>query len=76
MRTCLLCAGLVLLLKGNSHGTTLLGLRLSNVLVGIGLVNLEGCTDVLANIDICNVDRENLERCTSVKTLAEHELRD
>ena len=64
------------LLKGNSHGATLLGLRLSNVLVGIGLVNLEGCTDVLAYIYIGNIDRENLERCTSVKTLAEHELRD
>ena len=71
-----MCFGLHFLLAGHGHGTTLFGLGLGDVLVGIGLIHLEGSTDVLAYVDVGDVDGENFEGRTCVKPLAEHELRD
>ena len=76
MSTGLLSTGLILLFKSNSHCTTFLSLSLSNILVSIGLVNLQCSTDILTYINISNINRENLKGRTCIKTLAEHQLRD
>ena len=74
--TRLLRFGFHLLLAGDSHGATLLCLRLCDVLIGLRLVHLQLCTDVLTYIDVRDVDTEDFESGPFVQALAEHEFRD
>lgn len=68
--------GFHFLFQGYSHGTAFFCLGLGNVFVGIGLVHLEGCTDVAANIDVGNINGENLKGCTGIQSLAQYEFGD
>ena len=64
----LLCdVGFHFLFFGDRIGATFFGCRLSNSSVRFGLVGLKACTDVFANIDIRNVDRDNFKRSMSIQ---------
>src|SRR3972149_5105973 len=49
-----------LLLEGHRHGPPLLGLGLGDLLVRVGLVDLELCADVLAHVHVGDVDGQDL----------------
>src|SRR5262249_12412795 len=66
--------GLHFLLSGDGEGTTLFGLGASDTGVGFRLKGLKVGANVVANVDISDVDRENLVRCSSVEPLLEHAL--
>ena len=68
--------GFHLLLGGHSHGAALLGLGLGDVLVGVGLVHLELGADVLAHVDVGDVDGEDFEGGAAVEALGEDEFGD
>ena len=51
-----LCLCLHLLLLSDSHSAAFLSLSLCNVLVGVGLVHLQLCTDVLSNVDVGDIN--------------------
>ena len=51
-----LCFGFHLLLESYSHCAAFLGLGLGYVLVGLSLVDLEGCANILAYVYIRDVD--------------------
>ena len=70
----LLCLGLHLLLESHGHRTALLSTGLSDILVGIGLVDLQHRTDILAYVDISDINRKNLESRTSIEALGQHHL--
>ena len=53
---CLLGLGTHFLLESNSHSATLLRLGLRDILIGLGLVNLKGCADVLAYVNVSDID--------------------
>ena len=72
--TCFLSFRFHLLFEGHCHRTTLLSLGLGNVLVSIGLVHLQHGTDVLAYINVRDINRENLKSCSCIKTLLKHRL--
>lgn len=55
------------LLCGYGHGAAFLCLGLSNVLVGIGLVYLQGGTDILTYVNISNVNGQNFECCSGIQ---------
>src|SRR5690606_25266558 len=65
----LLDAGLHLLLLGDGEGAALLGLGLGPLLVRVGLVGLELGADVLADVDVGDIDREDLEGGAGVEAL-------
>ena len=74
-----LCAGLLglclhLLLQSHGHCPALLCTGLCDVLVGISLVHLEYCTDILSYINIRYVDGQNLESGTCIQTLGQNHL--
>ena len=52
----------------HSHGPALFCLGLSDVLVGIGLVDLQLSTDVLSDVDVGNINGQDL-KCCSVQSL-------
>ena len=72
--TCFLSLRFHLLFEGHCHCTTLLGLGLGNVLVGIGLVHLQHGANVLAYINVSDINRENLKCCSCIKTLFKYRL--
>ena len=74
--TRLLCFGFHLLLAGDSHCATLLCLGLCNVLIGLRLVHLQLCADILTYINVGDIDTEDFESGTFVQSLAEHEFGD
>ena len=43
-----------------------------DIFVGFGLVYLKHCTDILTYVDVGDIDGENLECRSCVKTLAKH----
>jgi hypothetical protein len=45
----------------NGFGSAPLGARLGYLHIGFSLVRLEARTDILANVDIGNIDRHDLE---------------
>ena len=61
--------GFHLLLLSYGHGTSFLGFGLSNVFVRISSLDLQTCTNILTEVNICDVNREYLESCTLVKSL-------
>ena len=60
--------GTHLLLAGNRVGLPLLGQCLGFAGIGLGLICLQPGADVLADVDICDINRNNLERRMSVET--------
>ena len=65
-----------LLLPGHGQRALALGLRLGDLLLGLGLVDLEPRPDVVADVDVRDVDREDLERGPRIEAALEHHLRD
>ena len=64
-----------LLLGRHGHRTALLGPRLRNLLVRICLRDLELGADVLPDVHVGDVNRQNLVCRAGVKSLGEHVLR-
>src|SRR4029453_13256650 len=64
-----------LLLNRHGGGATHLGFRLCNALVGLGLLGLQFRADVIADIHIGDIDRENFERRVAIETFGQHCLR-
>ena len=56
--------------------SAMLGLGLRDVLVGISLIHLQESADILAHVDVGDVDRQNLESRTGIQTFAEHKFGD
>ncbi|MMZ63486.1 hypothetical protein D1872_257430 [compost metagenome] len=69
-------ASLHFLLLCYSHRTTFFRLRLRNPFVSLSLLCLQEGTDIFTYIHISNINRQNLERCTRIKTLGQHCTRD
>ena len=63
-------------LHRDRRGAAHFGVGLSDALVGIGLLGLQLRADVVADIDVGDVDRENLERRPAIESFLEDELRD
>ena len=68
--------GLHLLLLGHGEGAALLGLGPGDPRVGLGLQGLEVGADVVADVDVGDVDREDLVGGAGVEPLLEHALGD
>ncbi len=68
--------GLHFLLAGDGHGPALLGLGPGHAHVGLGLVGLQAGADVLAHVDVGDVDRDDLERRLRVEAAVQHGLGD
>ena len=68
--------GLLLLFGGLRSVLALRGLRLSDLAIGVRLGGLQFGADVLADVDVGDVDRHNLERRSRIEPLREHGLRD
>ena len=64
------------LLQGNSHSTTFLSLCLSDVLVSVSLVYLQGSSDVPTYIDVGNINGKDFESSTCIQSFTQHELGD
>ena len=71
-----LCLGLELLLHRHRECPPLLGLGLGDALVGFRLVGLQLGADVLADVHVGDVDREDLEGGAGVEPLGEDGLGD
>ena len=67
---------LELLLDRHREGPPLLRLGLGDALVRLGLVRLQLGADVLADVHVGDVDRQDLERRAGVESLGEHRLGD
>ena len=63
--------GLHFLLAGDRFGPPLLGLGPGHARVGFGLVGLQAGADVLADVDVGDVDRDDLERRLGVEAAVE-----
>ena len=68
--------GLHLLLLGHGEGAALLGLGAGDARVGFGLEGLQVGADVVADVDIGDVDRQDLVGRAGVEPLFEHALGD
>ncbi len=58
--------GFHLLLAGDGEGAALFGLGAGDAGVGFGLVGLQASADVLADVDVGDVDRDDLKRRVGV----------
>src|SRR5690606_42107980 len=47
-------------------------LSLGDVFVGFGLIDLEICTDVPTDVDVCDVDRQDLKGRARIQPLGEY----
>ena len=72
----LLSASGHLLLSCDSGSTADLGFCLGNLFVGFGLTRLQGRTDVFADVDVSNINREDLELGICIETTFENTVRD
>src|SRR6185369_5271300 len=68
--------GLVFLGLGHGHCAALFGFGLEALLVGLGLGGLELGADVLADVDVGDIDGENLEGAAGVKAFGHDGLGD
>ena len=69
-----LCLRFHLLLQCNGHGAAFLRTCLGYILVGIRLIHLEICSDVLPYVYIGYVYGKYFECCPGVKAFAENDL--
>ena len=69
-----LCLGLHLLLLGHCHGAALLGAGLGYVLVGVGLIYLQDCSDVLSDVYVGDVYGKDLECSAGIKSLGQYDF--
>ena len=68
--------GLHFLLSGGGQRTAFLGLGPGHAGIGLGLVGLQPGADVLADVDVGNVDRHDLEGRLRVEPAFQHRLGD
>ena len=61
---------------GIEANTAFLGLGLCDVFVGVGLVDLQGGTDVFTYVDVGNVDGQDFKSRTGIQTLFEYQFGD
>ena len=57
---------------GHGQGLSLLGFGLEHLLVGFGLFVAKVSANILAHIDVRNINGENFERGPGIKTFAQH----
>ena len=69
-------AGAHLLLGGDGGGAADFGPRLRHALVGFGLLGLEFGADVVAHVDVGDVDGKDFKGGVAVETLGQHVLGD
>ena len=66
--------GAHLLLDRDGRGAAHFGFRLGDALVGVGLLGLQFRADVVANIDVGDIDRENLEGRAAIESFCSTSL--
>ena len=65
-----------LLFLGDRHGSPTFGIRPGHACVCLGLIRLKAGTDVVAHVDIGNIDRHDFERRLRIESPGEHGLGD
>ena len=68
--------GLHLLFGGHGFGASAFRLGACHARVGLGLVRLQAGTDVLADVDVGDVDRHDRERRVGIEAARQHGPRD